>query len=251
MVRGLYTAGTGMLTQRSKMDIISNNLANIETAGFKQDELLSQSFEDMMIKRINDPNILMQKEEVGPLNTGIHIDEIITDYLQGVLGQTDINTDLALQGDGFFVINTPDGERYTRNGSFNLNPDGMLVTKEGYFVQGTQGNLQVQSGDFKVNSDGTVLTDKGITIDKLKIVSFKDNALLRKEGNSLYTNTDANNIIESETNIKQGFIEGSNVDLTNQIIQMIEISRNFESNQKIINIIDGTLDKAVNDIGRV
>ena len=250
MLRGLYTAGTGMLTQRKKMDVITNNIVNAETRGFKQDKLLSRSFEEMLITRINDPAVLLHEREVGPLGTGVHIDEVFTDFLQGALEQTDINTDFAILGDGFFVVNTPEGERYTRNGIFQIDSDSRLVTQEGYPVQGVDGDIYVNPSNFSVREDGIVVSD-GAVVGRIRLVSFDDNGTLRKTGNNLYLNFDGGQPYESDALIKQGYTENSNVDLTEQIVNMIEVYRVYETNQRVIRTIDETLGKAVNDIGRV
>ncbi|NLY96851.1 MAG: flagellar hook-basal body complex protein, partial [Clostridiaceae bacterium] len=117
MIRGLYTVGTGMLTQRKKLDVLANNLANVDTAGFKQDKLLTRSFQDVLIRRIGDS---AGKNEVGPYNYGLHTDAVATDFIQGPLDQTDRMLDLAIEGEGFFAVNTEDGIRYTRAGAFRV-----------------------------------------------------------------------------------------------------------------------------------
>ena len=114
MIRGLYIAATGMLSQQRRMDVVTNNLANADTAGFKEDQLLVRSFNDMMIERLNDPAVVGHSAEVGPLGSGIHVDEVATRHESGPMEETGLNTDLALFGDGYFVIQTPAGERYTR-----------------------------------------------------------------------------------------------------------------------------------------
>lgn len=249
MIRGLYTAGTGMLTQNKKMDVITNNIANLETAGFKQDKLLSRSFEDMLITRINDPGIVLQEREVGPLNTGTHIDQVITDFTIGPLEETNLSTDLALVGDGFFVVNTPDGEMYTRNSAFQLDENMRIVNSDGYALQGDNGDITLTSDDFVVDSMGNVINEGNI-ISTIRVVNFENLDAIRKTGNNLYDSM-GEAAIDSNATIRQGFREASNVDLIEQIVDMIEVSKTFESNQKVIQTLDDTLGKAVNDIGRI
>lgn len=250
MVKGLYTAGTGMLTQRNKMNVIANNVSNIETVGYKEDSLLSRSFNEVLIERINDPNVLRQNEIVGAITKGVHIDEVFTDFIQGSFTETNRNGDLALQGDGFFLVETPNGARYTRNGAFFVDNEGMLVTSEGYYVQGLNGNINVGTNNFRVNEDGQIFVNDNL-VDTLQVVSFEDNSLLRKEGESLYYPFGDAEPGVSDAKVKQGFLEASNVDLIEQIVNMIEVSRAYESNQRVISTIDSTLDKAVNEIGKV
>jgi flagellar basal-body rod protein FlgF len=144
MLRSLYIASTGMLAQREKMDIVTNNIVNVDTTGYKKDTLISKSFKDMMIQSMNGTDI-------GNLNTGIHVDDVVTSFDQGVLEQTDRLSDVALEGDGFFVVNTQDGIRYTRDGAFAVTSNGYLVNSEGNYVQGTNGNIYVGSGDFAID----------------------------------------------------------------------------------------------------
>ena len=117
MLRSFYIAGTGMLAQREKMDIVTNNIVNVDTTGYKKDTLITRSFKDMMIQSMNG-------KDIGPLNTGIHVDDVVTSFDQGNLEQTDRLTDVALEGDGFFAVNTAAGIRFTRDGAFAVNSDG-------------------------------------------------------------------------------------------------------------------------------
>ncbi len=249
MVRGLYTAGTGMITQMKRMDILSNNLANVETNGYKEDSLLSRSFEDMLIERINDPSIVNKTKMVGPLNTGVHIDSIYTSFEQGVAKETGNNTDLMIKGDGFFVVLTPEGERYTRDGAFEIDSLGRLVTKEGYLVLGENGAIEIGTNKFKADGNGEIWVD-GEYAGGLRIVGF-DVSGLRKTGSNLYENYLQNEQTVPEYSIEQGFLEGSNIDMAKSMVNMIEVYRNYESNQKVIKMIDGTLAKAVNEIGKI
>lgn len=251
MLRSLEIAGTSMLVQRKKMDVITNNITNIETAGFKKDQLLSRSFKDMMIQRINDPNVLYVSNDVGPLNNGIHIDEVRTDFEQGNLEPTERLTDLAIQGSGFFVVSTPNGQRYTRDGSFSVNSQRYLVNNDGHYLMGTNGRVQVGDGGFSVDDQGSVRVS-GTNVNKIRLVDFNDPNGLRKEGNNLYYNyTDQNVVTPKETVIKQGFIENSNADVSREMVDMMEVSRTYETNQRMIKMLDESLSKTVNEVGRV
>lgn len=249
MIRGLYLAGTGMLVQRSKMDVISNNIANVETLGYKQDLLLSRSFEDMLLSRMNDPSVVNRRTEVGALGPGVHIDEIGTDFGQGTPEQTGISTDLCIAGDGFFVVNTDEGERYTRAGNFTLDAEGYLTTWDGHKVQGDGGDIQLPSDRFLVAEGGEVFDlDTNTQISTLRIVEFEDPQTLRKAGDSLYTGEGGNEAENSQ--VLQGYIESSNVNIAREMVDMIVTSRAFESNQRSARMIDETLEKAVNEIAR-
>lgn len=251
MLRSLEIAGTSMLVQRKKMDVITNNITNIETSGFKKDQLLSRSFKDMMIQRINDPNVLYVSNDVGPLNNGIHIDEVRTDFVQGNLEPTERLTDFAIQGSGFFVVSTPNGQRYTRDGGFSVNSQGYLVNNDGHYLMGTNGRVQVGNGQFSIDDQGNVKVG-GANVNKIRLVDFDDPNGLRKEGNNLYYNyTNQNVITPKETIVKQGFIENSNADVSREMVDMMEVSRTYETNQRMIKMLDESLSKTVNEVGRV
>lgn len=252
MIRGLYLAGTGMLYQRNNMDVITNNLANVDTGGFRQEQMLSRSFSDMMLERKNDPAVVRASREVGPLNTGIHIDEILTSFSQGPVEQTGLNTDMAIQGDGFFVVDTPEGERYTRAGNFTLTNEGILVDSEGNHVQGEGGEIRLESDRFLVKENGTIYNeDTGAEVGRLRIVEFEEPDNLRQEaGTRFYEYQDAGLKDAEKSEVLQGYIEGSNVSTVDEMVDMLVASRAYESAQRAVGMIDETLDSAVNSIAR-
>jgi flagellar basal-body rod protein FlgG len=251
MLRSLYIAGTGMLVQRKKMDVLTNNIANVETTGYKTDTLLSRSFKDILIERMNDPAVINISNSVGPLNTGVHIDEVVVNFTQGNMEETERLTDLAIDGPGFFTVATQDGERYTRDGSFGINNEGYLVTADGYYVQGAGGAINVGLGGFAVDAQGNITVD-GTSAGQLKIVNFEDLTGLRKTGNNLYANYTGQAVLQTELGtVRQGSLEASNVDITRQMVDMMEISRTYELNQRMVKMIDESLGKTVNEVGRV
>ncbi len=252
MLRSLYTMGTAMIAQSRRMDVVTNNMTNFETAGYKADTLVTRSFRDMLISRLNDPSIT-QYEYAGRHNTGIHIDQVYTAFTQGALETTGVSTDMALTADGFFVIETPDGERYTRAGNFSVDAAGYLVTPKGGYVQDTDGNrLYVGGTEFDVSAEGIVSVG-GAPAGQLRTVTFPDNAGLRKEGDNLYSNFDPEGNAPTDTpvEIKQGFLEGSNVDAAREMVNMMEVYRSYELNQRVLRMIDDSLGRAVNDIAKV
>ncbi len=251
MLRAMYTAGTAMITQTRRMDVITNDVSNVETKGFKTDNLVTRSFRDMIIDRINDPSIYV-KDRVGNHNTGIHVDQVFTDFTQGSFETTYVNTDLALEGDGFFVIQTNDGERYTRTGTFNVDSMGRLVTPRGDFVMGQSGIINVGSDDFQVGLNGAV-TVNGNVIDTIRTVAFPSNADLRKQGDNLFFNynPEGNAPVAANAQIRQGTLENSNVDSAREIVNMIECQRNYDANQRVLRMIDESLGKTVTQIARV
>jgi flagellar basal-body rod protein FlgG len=249
MLRGLYTAATGMMVQREKMDVLTNNIVNASTTGFKKDGLVSSNFAEVLIERINDPYVIHVSEEVGPYSFGTHIDEIYMDFSQGSIESTSQQTDLAIAGDGFFVVETPEGERYTRDGHFFVSQAGELTTADGNYVLGRNGRLQVGSDGFSVDGQGNVTVD-GEARDTLRIVQFEDTDGLRKQGDNLYSVFSGEAPADAENcKVMQGYLEGSNVDIATEMVDMITVYRTYEANQKILTMTDETLGRAVNDLG--
>lgn len=246
MLRSLYIASTGMMAQRKRMDVLTNNITNIETVGYKKDTLLTRSFADMLIERMGDPD--GNSSSIGALNTGVHIDEIVTRHSQGGLEETGRLSDVALVGDGFFVISTPNGERYSRNGAFAVSQNGYLINEDGYYVQGTGGRIYLGSGAFSIDEQGNVTAD-GAATNRLRIVTFTDAGALRKQGSNLYAGNGA--IPSTNTQVRQGSLENSNVDMAEEMVNMMTVSRSYETNQRMIQMLDSTLEKSVNEVGRV
>lgn len=249
MLRGIYSSATAMLTQKNKLDVIANNIANSTTTGYKSDMLISQSFEDMLISRVNDSKITSQVKEVGPFNTGIHVDSVVTDFKCGSMVSTGKTTDVGITTDGFFTVETPQGIRYTRDGAFTLTNEGVLVNQDGFPVMGESGEITLTSDEFSIKQNGEITQD-GETIDKLLITDFDDYTLLRKESGNLYQNTGANEMEPEKLDIRQGFLESSNVSIVDNLVDMMTVYRNYETNQKMIQTMDSTLGKAV-ELGRI
>lgn len=254
MLRGIYTAGMGLQVQEKKMDVISNNLANVNTNGYKKDSAVFNSFNSILVKRINDYFVPSQpSNQVGNMSLSTDIGQIYTDYQQGNLINTSNSTDVAFSGDSnsFFTIEVPEGsektEKYTRDGAFSLDSTGKLVTKEGYAVLGEYGPIMLQRQDFVINEKGEVL-ENGELVDKLKIKTFKETDILRKVGSNLATVEGEAEEKPFEGKIMQGFVEGSNVNSIREMIDMISVVRAYEANQKIIKVHDEMLGRAVNDI---
>ncbi len=257
MVKGLYTAYTGMVHQQKRMDTITNNLANATTTGFKREGLSSVSFREMLGIKIKDLTVPYLNEGIGQLSLGTKIGENYTDYSQGSFKETENTYDLAIQGDGFFVISYTDKHgnqslKYTRDGEFTTDVDGTLRTLEGDYVQGESGDIVIPPGAAKVdiNVHGEIYADEEY-IDTIQMTDFEDYNYIKKFGENLYELVDGGVEKEAEGRIYQGYLEMSNINVVNEMVEMITISRAYESNQKLIQTHDSMLEKSVNDIGRV
>jgi flagellar basal-body rod protein FlgG len=183
------------------------------------------------------------------LGNGTHNSRVITSFVQGNLEGTERSLDFALEGEGFFVVSTPGGERYTRDGSFSVSSDGYLLSSGGYYVQGQNGRIYVGGDNFAVNEEGSVSVNGAVT-DRLRIVRFENAASLRKDGNNLYISGQRPRQ-DNDTKVMQGFLEGSNVDVSGELANMLAVSRSYETNQRVLRMVDGTLEKSVNNVGRI
>jgi flagellar basal-body rod protein FlgG len=234
------------------MDVLANNLTNVDTTAYKSDALISSTFKDMMLTRINDPDVVSVSKTAGPLGVGTHIESLYTSFVQGAVEQTGRPCDFALTGEGFFVVSTSEGERYTRSGSFSVTSDGYLVNGDGLYVQGENGNIHVDGDNFTVDEQGNVYVDGTIT-DKLRIVTFEDLTGLRKQGNNLYYNSTDAQVQEppADTQVIQGALEGSNVDIAEEVTRLMVVSNAYQINQRVLGMVDESLSKTVNEVGRI
>lgn len=251
MVRGLYTAYTGLLNQQYQLDTITNNLANSATTGYKKEGATSQAFDEMFAIKVRDGSEDYINKRIGKMSLGVKIGENYTDYGQGNLRQTENPFDVAIAGQGFFEIsftNKADVQsyKYTRDGSFTMTKDGYLVTKDGDFVQGESGNIQLSpTADTTIDSSGNIIQNSKI-VDKLKIVDFEDYNYLKKYGENMYDKVDGYTEKDAEYAIEQGYLEASNANVISEMVEMITITRAFETNQKFVQAADQTLEKDVN-----
>ena len=259
MLRGLYTAYTGMLNEQYRMDIMSNNLDNADTVGFKKEGSTSQAYSEVMAVKIKDttenPNT---PKRLGNMSLGVKIGETYTDFSQGSLRDTGNTYDLALSGDGFFNIEFTNkaGEtstKYTRAGSFVLTTDGYLTTKDGDYVLGQNGRIQLSTtaGNTVIDENGNIYQDNQL-VAKIKITEFEDTNYLTHYGESMWDAKEGA-VANDATDFKvhQGYLEMSNISVVTEMVNMISIQRQYEANQKLITTYDESLDKSVNQVGRI
>lgn len=258
MFKGLYTAYTGMLNEQNRMDIMTNSLANVTTVGFKKEGSTSQSFGDVLAVKIKDESVgIRNVQRIGINNPGVKIGENYTDYTQGSFRITENTYDLALDGDGFFAIEFTNkaGEtsiKYTRAGQFTLNREGYLVTQEGDYVLDTQSRrIQLDTlQDSAITTDGSI-SQNGRVVAQIQVTDFEDYDYLQRYGETYFEPLEGARTTASNAQIYSGYLEMSNVQSVQEMVNLIAITRSYESNQKVIQTIDNTMEIAVTQLGRI
>jgi flagellar basal-body rod protein FlgF len=245
MNSGIYPAVSGSLAAMRRMDVISNNLANINTPGYKKEKM---SFEGLLAGPVNPPAV-PQGKTADPI---LQKENIYIDYASGPTSQSGNTLDLALNGDGFFAVTTPQGTAYTRQGNFRTTADGTLVTMDGYPVQGVGGSaVRIQGSRVEIDSKGGVTVDGEVT-GAISVVDFEKPYTLTKIGSALFVASDPQAApLAGKAQIQQGYLEGSNVESISEMVQMIETNRYFEACSKVIQNFDSISSRAANDIGKV
>lgn len=258
MIRSLYTAVSGLITMEAKQDVVTNNLANANTVGFKSDNLVMKKFDDVLIENYDKisggKNV---RNLIGSLSMGSKIDETLTDFTQGSIQSTDKDTDFAIDGPGFFAVQRNTGGNnqffYTRDGHFRVSMQGYLVNDSGDRVLGVNSNTgalePIFVGNGKISSDpnNNLLIDEKVAY-RFNISDFNDYKALRKVGDNLYQ---GENPVQGTGVVKQKSLERSNVNIINEMVNMMTTMRSFETSQKIVQAIDETLGKAANEVGTV
>lgn len=256
MIRGLYTSAVGMMTQMNKMDVVTNNIANASTTGFKKDIAVTQSFSEELVKRLDDPKyeLIKHDNQVGKMSMGVFVSSVHTDFSGGAAEKTDGTLDFAIDGDGFFsvLVNGDDGqstEKYTRDGSFTLGKNGTLLTTGGNVVLGENGIITIPNGEISVTANGEIYVNDEF-IDRLKLVDIENKESLRKYGDNLYDVTEESNVTAFNGKIMQGYLEMSNINSVEEMVKMINLSRVYEANQRALKTSNETLQRAVTELAK-
>ncbi len=243
MIQGIYLSTQAMTLQAQKQDQIANNLANVNSTGYKQGSLFARAYQ----RTVAD-------DKLNPYaNREIRADECMVDYREGQMRKTGAPLDVMIKGSGFFTAMTNEGVRYTRNGNFALDADGFLITFEGSKVLGTEGFIRFDGeGDVRITEKGEVYQgdeQKGV----LRIADFNKPYRLLREQNTFFRPQLPDNpeISSAGFAINQGYLEGSNVELIKNMAAMISAQRAFEADSKALQAQDQTLEKAVNQVGRL
>lgn len=256
MIRSLWIAKTGLDAQQTQMDVIANNLANVSTSGFKRSRAV---FEDLLYQTLRQPGAQSSQQTQLPsgLQIGTGVRTVATEriFTQGNLQQTSNSKDLAIQGEGFFQVLLPDGTTaYTRDGSFQVDSQGQLVTASGFAIQPTM-TIPADTLSITVGRDGTVsITQPGSTapvqVGALQLATFVNSAGLQGMGENLYAETAASGTANTNTPgsngaglISQGYVETSNVNVAEELVNMIQTQRAYEINSKAISTSDQMLQR--------
>lgn len=278
MFRGFYTVTSGMIAQQRKTEILTNNMANANTPGFKADQSTIRSFPDMLMSAVGNTNVptknglnIPKNNQIGALNTGLYLQETLANYTQGSLLETGLSTDVALidvtlptdeqtntQGAIFFRLAHPNGgEAYTRNGNFTLDGQGYLVNSNGYYVLSNTGErIQLPNDNFQITSDGNIYIEDQL-VATLGVSFAQRPDQLVKQDNGLFRTADGANLPSAydtegvRFNLQQKYLEGSNVDTAQTMTELLSAYRAFEANQKVLQAYDKSMDKAVNEVGKV
>ena len=227
MERGLYIAASGMLAEQIRQDQIANDLANASTAGYKSDRTTQRSFGELLLSNT------ATGATVGRAGLGVEVDRVQTDFTPEAARETGEPLDFAIVGEGFFAVQTDQGQRFTRNGQFTVSPQGLLVTANGDAVLGRNGR------PITVGSDGRV------DPRALSVVTLTGPA---KEGDNLFAGTPGG---QAASDVRAGALEGSGADPSRSMVDMIASLRAFEAGQKVITTIDETLQKASTQVGSI
>lgn len=246
MSGAIYQAAAGALLQQMRMDMLSNNLANVNTTGFKADRPAFR------LDMETEPEEISGNTVPGRLSPYAPPLEARTDFSAGPAQRTGNPLDVAIVGKGFLEVQAPDGLRYTRNGNLTINDQGLLSTSDGWPVMGQGGEVAIDGTKVEISARGEIYVD-GEAVDFLKLVDFDQPQELTKTGNTLFAAPEGNAgnaVEEGQVQIAQGFLEGANVDAIRTMTEVIETMRVFEAYQRIIRSVDETTAKSVNEVGK-
>lgn len=251
IIRSLYNVTRQMDVLQKRQENNSANAANVNTPGYKMQSLIQRTMEENELYNHAGGRDNNQKVLLGTINMGTEIDSAVTNFTQGSLKETGSATDLALNGQGFFTLALENGETgFTRSGNFRVSEDQRLVTQEGYPVmgvngQGTPTEIFVVGDELTVSQEGFI---NGTDV-RLMLSNFQDTAAFELRGGNIYQIA-GGNPLESDAEVNQGYLENANVNMMDEMVKMMEVSREFQSNQRVLSVLNETLQKTVNEIGR-
>lgn len=260
MIKGLYTAHTGMVNEMNRLDVLTNNLANADTTAYKKEGTTSRTFADELAIKIKDTSDYGLPKKLGEISLVTHLGQVYTDYSSGSFKVTDNETDFALDGEGFFAVSFTDKQgntsvKYTRDGNFVVDNEGFLRTKDGDYVLNQNGAANMDPseanyiqmnpiGDFAVDELGNIYQND-VLVGDVGVVDFENYDYIEKYGENMYNLVEGGTIVESNASVRQGMLETSNVNVVDEMVNMIAIQRAYEAGQKVIQSVDSTLGTTV------
>jgi len=248
MIRGLYTSGMGMERETKRLDVIANNLANASTNGFKTSGTTNGVFSKIL------EDVQVGKTKINVSNYSPDVVSTYTDFSQGSLMSTGSDKDIAIVNDdnAFFEVENAEGEKlYTRNGAFLINKEGYLVTSENYKVMGQKGYIKFNNPtDIGVSYIGEVTDSSGNVIDSLNVKAFENPQTLLNVGGTYWKAEEITAEKEFVGEVQQNYLEASNVNTVEEMVNMIEVTRAYEANQKVLQANDELLSQS-NSIGKI
>lgn len=250
MFKGFYNLTSGMFTQGRRLDVISNNMANVSTAGFKVDRFTYSTFEQAMWNRVGNKNKVY--EEIGEQSYITAPDQLYTDFTQGSMDETFLTLDFAIEGEGYFAVDTENGRYYTRGGSFSLDDEGYLSLPMQGRVVGSNGEpILLITDKITCDSSGIIYrTDGDQALGQLGIFTFPDETQLEKNDQGLFIGDNAQPA-EGGYKIHHGMVERSNVDMVKEMTEMMASQRAYQSIAQATQIYDAIMSKATTEVGRL
>lgn len=265
MIKGLYTAHTGMVNEMKRLDVLTNNLANADTTAYKKEGTTSRTFADELAIKIKDTSHYGLPQKLGEISMVTHLGQVYTDYSTGSFEVTDNETDFALEGEGFFAVAFTDRNgntsvKLTRDGNFVVDNEGLLRTKDGDYVLNATGAMNMDANPANyvrvTNLTATAVDEMGYIyqnnqlVGSLGVVNVENYDYLEKYGENMYNLVEGGAVVASTAKVRQGMLETSNVNVVDEMVDMIAIQRAYEAGQKVITSVDETLAKTVN-LGKV
>ena len=251
MTKGFYQLTSGMLSQGRRLDVVGNNMTNLSTAGYKSETYTDRTFQEVLISRVGN------KDKSGATVIGqesyiLAPDQLYVNYAQGALKETGLTLDFAIQGDGFFAIQTDNGVEYTRSGSFSLDGEGRLCLAGQGLVLGTDGQpITLSTDQIRADGSGRLYTQDGAYQGQLGVYVFADNAQLSKGTSGLFQANGQQAQLRAQPQVTWKCVEESNVDMIQEMSRMLTAQRSLQSGAQVLKLYDALLTKATGEIGQM